>query len=128
MQPKDCKMLDRRTIVIKGLPQLPDRRLLGFEEEFTRPADAEAVVRRLGGAADFQAVFVDFVVVGRADLVALPVEMIDQAFDGVGSCPHRFDDNGGRVGVKAGGSQRSKVPATFSISQLQIISCNRDIF
>ena len=41
-----------------------DRRLLGLDEELARAADAEAVVGRLGRAADLDGVLVDDVLVG----------------------------------------------------------------
>ena len=41
-----------------------DRGLFGFQEKLARPADAEAVIRGLGDAADLDGVLVDDVLVG----------------------------------------------------------------
>ena len=61
-----------------------DGGLLGFHEELARPADAEAVVRRLGGAADFDGILVDDVLVRLGEalpVVDVPTEGLEQGVD-----------------------------------------------
>jgi len=49
----------------RALVQLEiDGRLLGFQKELARAADAETVVRSFGDAADLDAVFVDDIFIG----------------------------------------------------------------
>ena len=58
-----------------------DGGLLGFEEELAGAADAEAVVGRLGGLADFDGVFVDDVLVGLGVallVVNVPAEGLEE--------------------------------------------------
>ena len=61
-----------------------DRRLLRFEEKLARSADAKAVIRRFGCAADLDCVFVDDVFVGlgvTADVFHVPAERFEHRID-----------------------------------------------
>ena len=58
--------------------------LLGLDEELARAADAEAVVGRLGGAADLDGVLVDHVLVGFGVallVVDVPAEGLEEGVD-----------------------------------------------
>ena len=57
-----------------------DRWFLRFEKELARAADAKAVVRRFGRAADFDGVFVDNILVSlcvTADVFHVPAERFE---------------------------------------------------
>ena len=61
-----------------------DRGLLGLDEELARAADAEAVVRGLGRAADLDGVLVDDVLVGlgvAGPVVDVPAEGLEERVD-----------------------------------------------
>ena len=61
-----------------------DGGLLGFDEEFARPADAEGVIGGLGGAADLDGVLVDDIFVGLGVVVVVehvPAEGLEEGVE-----------------------------------------------
>ncbi|MGA2582143.1 MAG: hypothetical protein ABSG31_02605 [Tepidisphaeraceae bacterium] len=55
-----------------------------------------------------------FVVIRRADLIQLHVEMVDEALDGIGTCPHVGEANRGCAQRQMGGSAPPKILQDFS--------------